>query len=44
MEMNKILGRDVLLSYPYFSEDFIINADAIKNADHRNNYSKWESQ
>ena len=27
---KKILGRDVLLSYPNFSERFIINTDASK--------------
>ena len=29
-EMEKIVGRDVLLSYPNFSEDFIINTDYSK--------------
>ena len=28
--MNKILGRYVLLSYPNFSEEFIIYIDARK--------------
>ena len=31
-ESEKIVGRDVLLSYPNFSEDFIIHTDANKNA------------
>ena len=28
--MNKIVGRDVLIYYPNFSERFIINTDASK--------------
>ena len=28
--MNKIVGRDVLLSYPKFSENFIIHTDDSK--------------
>ena len=30
MEMNKIVGRDMLLSYPNFSEEFIVHTDARK--------------
>ena len=30
IDMKKILGRDVLISYPNFSNNFIIHTDAIK--------------
>ena len=30
MVMNKIVGRDVLISYPNFSGQFIIHMDAKK--------------
>ena len=31
MTMKKIVGRDVLISYPNYSEEYIINIDANKN-------------
>ena len=30
MEMKKIVGRDILLSYPNLSEDFMIHSDDSK--------------
>ena len=30
IKINKIVSRDILLSYPNFSEEFIIHACAIK--------------
>ena len=30
IDMKKIVGRDILLSYPKFSEKFIIHSDALK--------------
>ena len=41
--MKKIVGRDVLLYYPNFSEKFITHTVASKNATWRNNESKWET-
>ena len=32
IETKEIVGRDVLLSYPKFSEIFIIHTDARKNS------------
>ena len=40
--MKKIVGRDVLLHYPKFSEGFIIHVDARKMHTRREISSKWE--
>ena len=41
--MNKIVGIDVLISYPNFSEGFIINMDTSKNEAWGSNDQKWET-
>ena len=43
MEMNKIVGIDVLLLYPNFSEEFIIHTDSRKIQFKGDDYPKWES-
>ena len=43
MVTKKIVGRDVPLAYPNFSEEFIIHTDSRKIQFKGDDYPKWES-